>query len=219
MKLSARDKQRMEWAAAGLIGGAAVLYAYVHLLVGPLMQEKIDGENKLKEYQEQIDKATLELRGLDGVKNEVARLRTDLAVATNRYVMTPVLGSMLVSVQNLIEPIAQSCGLQLESCVERGRMDVPVSKKDAGVVIERYAMEVTAIGDYAAVRDFVQSLEQTNAYLCITDVEILGRADKVMRHKARICMEWPVFGARKATEPAPAKTTRAAAVDRGGDDS
>ena len=206
MKLSARDKQRLQWGVLAVIGGAAVLYAYIHLLVGPLRQDRVDGLNQLADSQDQIDQAVVDLRGLDSAKAEVAKLQAALAVATNRFVIRPVLGSTLVSVQSLVEPIAQACGLQMESCVERGRMEVPVSKKDAGFVIERYQMEVTAGGDYAAVRDFVQALEKNNEYVCITDVEILPRADNTLKHKARICMEWPVFGEHKVEAAPPAKS-------------
>ena len=205
MKLSAHDRQRLQWGLAVLIGGTAVLYAYIHLMIVPLMQVRVEGLNRLAEYQEQIDKATLDLRSLEAVKAEVATLQAGLAVITNRFVICPVLGSTLVTVQSIVEPIAQECGLRIESCVERGRMEAPVNKKDAGFVIDRYLVELTGSGEYAAVRDFVQTLEQTNAYVCVTDVEILGRGEDAMRHKARICMEWPVFGEHKAAEAAPAR--------------
>ncbi len=204
MKLSSHDKQRLLWALAVVIGGTAVLYAYIHLLILPLMQVHVDGLNRLAEYQERIDKASLDLRSLETVKAEVEKLQSHLEAVTNRFVMRPVLGSTLVSVQSVVEPLAKENGLEIETCVERGRMEAPVNKKDAGFVIDRYLVELAAVGEYAAVRDFVQSLEQTNEYVCVTDVEILGRPDNLMKHKVRICMEWPVFGERKAVEPPPA---------------
>ena len=202
-----RDQQRLMWGAAALIGGLAVLYAYIHLLVLPLVQQRVDGLNRLADYQEKCDKATLELRSLNTVTAEVAKLQADLTVITNRFVVRPVLGSTLVSVQSVVEPMAQACGLQVDSCVERGRMESPVNTKDASFVIDRYLMELTGIGEYAVVRDFVQAVEQTNRYVCVTDVEVYGRAEDAMKHKVRICMEWPVFSARKG-EPAAAVAPR-----------
>jgi len=204
VKLSARDKQRLQWALAVFVGSAGVLYACIHLLIRPLMQVRAEGLTTLNDYQQRISKATTDLRGLPATRAEVAKLHAELAIVTNRFVMRPVLGSTLVSVQGVVEPIARACDLQLESCVERGRMDVPVSRKDAVFVIDRYLVEISAVGSFAAVRDFVQALEQTNEFVCVTDAEIIGLAGDVFRHKVRICMEWPVFGERStAAEAAP----------------
>ena len=200
MKLSARDKQRLQWGLMALGGGAGLLYAFVQLLIFPLMQVRVEEKAKLEDYQGRIDKARVAQRELAGDSNEVVRLQAYLAVATNRYVVIPVLGSTLVSVQNIVEPIAAACDLQIESYAERGRNELPLKSKDVGVIIERYLMEINVVGSYAAVRDFLQAVETTNACVCVTDVEIVGRSDDPFRHKTRICMEWPVFGERKAVE-------------------
>ena len=203
MKLDTRDKQRLQWGVMILIGGTAVLYACIQLMILPLQHAREDGMNRLAKYQERIDRATLDLRGMTGIRAEVDRLREAVKTTTNQYVLRPVLGSTIVTVQNFIEPIAQECGLQLNACVERSRMEMPVNTKDAVQTIDRYLTEVTAIGPYATVRDFVVALEKTNAYLCVTEVEILGQAD-VRKHKVRVCMEWPVEGQPKAA-PAPVR--------------
>ncbi|MFZ4394264.1 MAG: hypothetical protein ACOYOU_01400 [Kiritimatiellia bacterium] len=201
MKLLARDKQRLQWAVTAVIGGAAVLYACTHLFIRPLRQAKVEGLNQLAKYQERIDQATGDLRSLASIRAEVGTLQEAVATATNLYVLRPVLGSTLVTVQNFIDPIAQECGLQIDSCAERGRMEVPVNMKDAVVTIERYLTEITATGPYTAVRAFVMALEKTNSYVCVTDVEIIGQPGDVLKHKARICVEWPVFGQPRAPAP------------------
>lgn len=200
MTLSLRDKQRTKWALLVLVGGASVLYAVLHLLIRPLMQSRVEALNKLAECQERIDRASADLHNAAGVQAEVARLRDALSVATNRYVIQPILGSTLVTVQNVVEPMAAACGLQIDSFVERGRNEVPVNKKDAVMTIERYLMEISAVGSYASARGFLQEVEKTNIYVCVTDVEILGRNEDPARHRIRICMEWPVFGPNKAPE-------------------
>lgn len=206
MKLSARDRQRVRWCLTTLVGVAAVLYACINLLISPLRQVQIAEQNKLAFYNEQLDTARDGLRDLAADSNEVVKLQSELDVATNRFVVRPVLGSTLVSVQGIVEPIAAACGLQIESFAEHGRNEMPLSAKAAGVIIERYLMEVAVVGSYAAVRDFLQAVETTNAYVCVTEVEILGRGENPAKHRARICMEWPVFGVRKgkAAEPPPA---------------
>jgi len=204
VKLSANERQRWLRILAILIGGAAVLYACLNLLILPLLHGRIAGMNKLAELSERIETAKMDPRDLAASKAELARLQAELLVATNQFVLRPVLGSMLVSVQNIIEPIAATCGLQIEACLERGRSELPVSRKNATLTIDRYLMEISALGSYAAIRDFIQTVEQTNPYVCVSDLEITGRSDNSDRHKARICLEWPVFGAPNEAEPVPA---------------
>ena len=49
MKLSARDKQRLQWGLMALGGGAGLLYAFVQLLIFPLMQVRVEEKAKLEE--------------------------------------------------------------------------------------------------------------------------------------------------------------------------
>ena len=204
MKLTTSNKHLLQRSLT--VGGIVIgtLYACFHLLVNPLRQVQVQELGRLQNCTEKIELASKSLRDLPAVSNEVARLRAELDVSTNRFVIRPVLGSTLVNVQGLVEPIAATCGLQLDSWTERGRNAIPLDAKDEGIVQERYLVEIGVSGSYAAVRDFLQALEKANAYVCVTEVEILGRAENPAIHRARICMEWPVFGERKE-EPAPAK--------------
>jgi len=214
VKLSARDKQRLSRALMKLIGGAAVLYASINLLILPLIQVRGTEMNKRGYFLEKIDTATHDLRDLAADKAEVAKLQAELDVATNRFVVRPVLGSTLVSVQNIVDPIAAACGLQIESYAEHGRTELPVDAKNAGIVIERYLVEVAVAGSYASVRDFVQAVETANEYVCVTEIEIVGRVESPAKHRIRISMEWPVFGVRKPVEPPPPVHRRAERAER-----
>lgn len=201
MKLSTHNKQLLQrgLAMTGIVGG--VLYACFHLLVNPMRQVYGQELRQLETCTDKIKGAQIGLRDLAVVSNEVFRLQAELGVATNRFVLRPVLGSTLVNVQGIVEPIAAACGLQIDSWAERGRTAIPVEAKDAGVVLERYALEIGASGSYAAVRDFLQALEKANPYVCVTEVEILGRPENPAIHRIRIGTEWPVFGERKETPP------------------
>ncbi len=201
MKLDARDKLRLQWGVTILIGGAAVLYACTQLMILPLRHAREAGATRLAKYQDRIERAAIDLQGMDGIRAEVSRLRREVDTATNLFLLRPVLGSMIVPAQNFVEPIAQECGLQIDSCAERSRNAIPVNMKDAVQTIERYLTELTASGPYAAVWDFIAMMEKTNAYVCVTDVEIFGQSGDVSKHKIRICMEWPVAGQHKAPAP------------------
>lgn len=193
MKLSARDRQRLQWGFAIVIGGGAVVYAYFHLLVSPLVRERTENRARLASLEEKADQAKMALNGIDILRREYAGLHSELILATNRFVLRPVLGSTIVTVQNLLDPLAQECNLQLDSCVERGNMDIPIPKKTGDLQFERYAMEVAFIGSYRNVCDFVAAVERTNAYACVTDIDVQARAEDPSRHRVTVRIEWPVY--------------------------
>lgn len=200
MKLSVRDRLRLQWTAGVVIGGAAVLYAYVHLLISPLIVSRDQGNSDLALLQEKLDQAQSDLHDADITARELSRLQGKLDQATNRFMLRPILGSMAMSAQAILDPIAQRCNLQLEPCNERGRIEIPGQKKDAGLSFDRYAVEIVTRGSFRDVREFVVALERSNPYLCISDLEIVGMPEDPLQHKVTICMEWPVFGERKPSE-------------------
>jgi hypothetical protein len=196
------------WVLLGLLSVVAISYGSVTLLIQPLRQAKVTALGVLATYQEQNDKAELDLRGLDDTRAEVERLRGVLAGTTNQYVLRPLPGGNLLDpLKDMVEPMAKEYGLVIDSWSERGRMEMPVNKKDAIMTIDRYQTEMAMTGPYAAVCAFVSALERTNSYVCVTELEILGQASDVQQHKIRLGMEWPVFGVQP-TAVAPARTRR-----------
>jgi len=207
MKLSAHDKQRLRWLAAGVAGVAGVLYAYVQLLILPLMTVRDANRGECALLREQSEQARVDLLDAAATRRDYAALQQELDVATNGCVLRPVLGSLLMSAQRLLEPVAQDNGLQVDTCVEKGRVELPTGKSDKDRVFERYAMEITVQGPYQGVTGFLNALERTNAYLCVTDLDIQGRPENPLRHKTTLRLEWPV-----AVEhhPPSAETTKTA---------
>ncbi len=201
MNISARNKQLLQRGLTMTIIVGGALYSCFRLLINPMLQVHAQELSQLQSCTDKIKGAQVGLRDLAVVSNEVFRLQAELGVATNRFVIRPVLGSTLVNVQGFVEPIAAACGLQIESWTERGRTAIPVEAKEAGIVLERYALEIGASGSYAAVRDFLQALEKANPYVCVTEIDMQGRPENPAIHRVRICAEWPVFGERKETPP------------------
>lgn len=197
MNLSARNRKRlmgfMIFACVGV-----VLYSYVVFFVQPLRKAYTDDDAKSKELQEQNDKAEKDLRSAANVEKEYKALREELIVATNRFVLRPVLGSLLISAQNVVDPIARKSEVHVESYSEQGQSPIPGNKKDGQINFDRYALDVTLVGTYRAIREFVIAMEQSNPYVCVTEIDIHRREDIVTHHPARIQIEWPVFSETKA---------------------
>jgi hypothetical protein len=211
VKLTERDKRRAQWAVLSMLAVAGVIYGSINLFIRPLRQSRTTAMNKMAALQEQIDQAELDLKDLESIQAEVDRLQAGLAATTNRYVLRPLLaGNLLDPLQNLVEPMAREHGIKIDSWSERGRTETPVNKKDATMLIDRYQIELSMTAPYAMVRDFVLALERTNSYVCVTDLELIGQAADVQRHKVRMGMEWPVFGVPVAQEASPGRARGAA---------
>lgn len=192
MNISPRNRKRLIWLMTLACIGE-ILYAYMHYFVQPVRNGCEQDLDKIQALQEKIDHAENNLHGADSVVKEHTVLRDELGLATNRFVIRPVLGSLLESVRNLLEPIARQSGAQIEICSERGRLEIPGNKKDGIVNFDRYAVDVTLVGTYRAIREFVTAVEHSNPYACVTDIDIQRRVDMVTHHKAIIRIEWPVF--------------------------
>lgn len=204
MKLSAHDKQRLRWSAGIAAGLAGVLYAYFQLLIRPMVQVRDADREESTFLRAQSDQARIDLREAAATRRDVAVLQQELELATNRFVLRPVLGSLLMSAQRLLEPLALDNDLQIDSCVEKGRVELPAGRSDKERVFERYAMEVTVQGSYHGVVGFLMALERTNTYVCVSDIDIQGRPENPLRHKTTIRMEWPVAAERHPLTPAQA---------------
>lgn len=198
MKLTPQDKRFLMQAAAAVVGGAAVIYAGVHLIFRPLLTSRAADCRDLEVLQDRINEAETALRDEQTPRGEHRKLQADLEAATNNFVLRPVLGSLLMEVQNQLDPVAQRCQVQMDPCVERGRMEIPGQKQDKGLFFERYVMDVSLKGSYAALRSFVDEIERMNPYVCVAEIAIQGRRETPSVHHARFTLEWAVSGDKGA---------------------
>jgi len=192
MKLSGHDKKRLRWGVGILLGGAGLLYAYVHLVLTPLVVARDANRNEDDTLRAEIEQSRVDFCDATTLRQEAATVQEAYTTDTNLFVLRPVLGSLLMGAQRLLEPVAQDCGLQMDPCVEKGRFEIPPRRGDGEKRFERYAMDVTLQGSYRALADFIRTLERTNAFLCVSDIDIQGRPENPLRHKATIRIEWPV---------------------------
>ena len=174
MKLTPRERQRAQRWTITLAVVACMLYAYVHLLIQPLVRVRVRDSEELQELQGNIERAEGDLATAAALGQEHARLVTELIVATNRFVLRPTIGALLATCQNLLDPLAAAYGLTTDVYLEKGRQEIPGVKKDGNILFERYAMEVSMQGSYDSLRTFLADLERTNSYVCVTDIDVLG---------------------------------------------
>jgi hypothetical protein len=198
MKLSARDRQRLPWILVALGSSGILLYAYLHFLVQPIMQARAAGCAQLGTLRDMIAQAERDLQSAAAQQAEFDTLQADLTAATNRLVLRPVLGSLLMSAQSELDPTAQACGLSVEgSYLERGRTEIPAMQRGAASAFDLYAMELNASGSFAALRDFLAEVERTNRFIGVTELVVLARPENPLRHRITVRLEWPVFGERR----------------------
>jgi hypothetical protein len=226
VKIPARYRTAVVMAVAILICillGVGVFYAVHPLYVSRQSMKKEHTELRVK-----IDKALQELRNEERVRAEYEAGALDMKQLSDRYVLQPVLGSFVLAARAHLEPLADKTPrfeiINIREAPARAKTKGVVkkagdkSKKDKGAtaapakrVYKGYSAEVTATGGYEALTLFVRLVEESNPYLCITDLQIRGQPETPAQHRLVMLVEWPI---EPPEEAAPAAGGKGAAKSR-----
>jgi hypothetical protein len=202
---SAHQKKRALIVTSALAGGGGLLFAYYYFVLAPLLAVSTQDAAAAATFRDQTGRARFDLRVAPAIQQECATLIKTLDTETNFFVLRPVLGSLLMGAQRIVEPLARECDLQFNGCDEVERTELPLRKSNGKRLFDRYVVEVSLEGSYVAVARFLDALERKNPYVCVNRLVIQGNAENPLRHKIALCLEWPVDVAEGRAAPPPIK--------------
>jgi len=161
-----------------------------------------------------IDKALLELRDEERTRAEYDASALEMKQLSERYVLQPVLGSFVLAARARLEPLADKtprfeivnireapAKMVFRGVVQKMAADDSLrTQKGAAApvthVYKGYSAEVTAQGGYDALTLFVRLVEESNPYLCVTGIQIIGQPETPTQHKLVMSVEWPIDPSR-----------------------
>lgn len=204
MKLPENKNERIKILAMSGLGGIAVLYAILQLIVFPVMEKHKKNVTKLEESQTEQLKMKQEFRKAQKVQAEydtvVAQVQT-----LSAFLAQPILGTYLIGLQSGLEQFAGVAGLRLNPASEIGFAEIPGKKKDGTKYqIRSYGVRATGTGGYPELVELIRQLEESNPLLCISELSIYVQPASPEFHQLNLSIEWPV-GAEieKGTEEPP----------------
>jgi hypothetical protein len=197
-------------------GGTLAALIVVHCLVlRPVREECGRKRAALAGIATRNNAALRAIREMPQVEAEIARLRDELAAATNRFVLRPVLGSY--PVQSDIYRLAAESGFKVARLRELGAEPTPRAPtpqktrrpasrqpaEDAGPpdAFARYRVEAGGEGSLAETTGLLRRLEEENPYCGVVALNIRAIPSAPERHRVALTLEWPVAA---DAEPPPA---------------
>jgi hypothetical protein len=208
--------------------GVGVFYA-----VRPWYVSRQSMKREHAELRVRIDKALQELRSEERVRAEYEAGALDMRQLSDHYVLQPVLGSFVLAARARLEPLADKtprfeiinireapAKAKIKGAVKKaGSADKLKKAKGAAAapakrVYKGYGAEVTAAGGYEALTLFVRLVEESNPYLCITDLQVKGQPETPAQHKLVMLVEWPI---EPPEEAEPAADGKGAAKSKAGE--
>lgn len=193
MKLPVGKKERIILFSGIGVVTLGILFAVVQWGVLPLFESRHDLEASLDQQRMKLKKARRELDYFPGLQKNYYDIIGRLARIRSESIQRPILGSYLVGVSEQVDQCARLAGVKVDDVREIGVGEMPHRQKPATPSsFKIFSVLVYAQGSYETLSHFLQRIEETHPFMCVSEIGIVGQADnpEVQRLTAR--MEWPI---------------------------
>lgn len=204
MKLPEDKKERIRFlvlAAMAVVGG---VYISVSLGILPMLRSHGANVDRREELLDLITVGKGEVAQIDQLKARDAKNMEAMKEFDGRYVLSPRLGNYLLSAKDVIEGLAVKCGIEVENIREVGPVAaIPApAEQQRKNALKSYTAAVSLLCGYSDLAVFVEEIEKSNPYLCITRLVVAGRTkDDPENHSVRLEIQWPVWDKSETATP------------------
>lgn len=189
-RLQKEKKQLLVLIAIWTVGAATLTYYFV---LAPFLERRGRSSKELDELNQNIQKARLAVQEEPRVRKEHEQAMADLRRAMSEYIAPPE--SPLSWVSEKVYSLARTVGVNIRSITPQRVADTTWDALiKEGRYLRPYAVQITMECSYDNLREFVRALEESNPYLALTGITVLGQDQNVMRHAVTLRVEWPMWG-------------------------
>ncbi|MEI8350714.1 MAG: hypothetical protein WCG36_00230 [bacterium] len=200
MKLPAGKRERMMLLWAMGVAALVACYAIVQWGVVPLFEVRRGVESQLADQREKLKKAKRELDYVPGLQRNFDEVVGKLSSIRATNILRPILASYLVGVSEQVEAAAHATGLRIEDVREGGISEMPhKAKLSSPSSFKVFTVLVYAQGSYDAISRFLQAMEESHPFMCVSEFTITGQTENQEVHRLTAKLEWPL---EPATETA-----------------
>ena len=206
MKLPQSKKERIRFLVLVACGAIMAIAMVVQFAITPFLASRRALQTELDDYQQKLQKARKELSFTAVIQREYDEATNQIGRIAAENVLRPILGSYLVGVTEFVEATAKEVGCKLNEVQEIGVQEFPSGgAKNAGPAAYRsYSIQIGVLAPYGDICTFLEKLERSNPYLCVTEIRITGQPDAPERHRVQMRLEWPIEVQESKPIPAPA---------------
>ncbi len=181
------------------IGVVAVCYVGYAFGISPLLKKKADYAKKITDLNDKLWRADMDLKKITPLTTENKKLISEIIdISENkRYIIHPNLGNYLLVASDAINQCANELGLTIDSITE-----IPNQKdinKDCDLAnpesphLKPYTVSVNLKCGFYDLIKLLKLIEQSNPYLTVVRLGIVGQPDDVMKHNISIDLQWPTW--------------------------
>lgn len=192
MKFSELTKEQKQYVMLGAIAAVFAAYCVVNFGVTPLWAA-------WKTARADYEDLTAKLADADRLMGSQDTIRENLEVSTEA--MTRALHEYIPEMENplswateKIYTLAREIGLDVQSVSETG---TSVTLQLQGEKRERtfgaYAVRIVVDCSYKETRRFVELLESSNPYLCVSGIKVDAKPNSPEVHAVNLMVEWPIW--------------------------
>lgn len=204
MKLPSDQKERIRFLVLAAMAAVGAIYISVTLGILPMVRSHRANKEKKDTVLDQMTVARGEIAQISQLRTRDRNNMIVLKEFDEKYVLRPRLGNYLLSARDFIETLATKCNVQVENIREVGPVvAIPApaeqTRKNA---LKSYSAAVSLLCGYSGLSKFVEEIEKSNPYLCITRIVISGRAkEDPENHSVRLELQWPVWDETQTETP------------------
>jgi hypothetical protein len=192
MKLPDNRNERIKILAMILMGGLAVIYAIIQLVILPVRDSYRKNTANLDRKKGELADMKKELSRSAQAHKDFATVR-DQVQTLSQYLAQPILGTYLIGIQSSLEQFAGEADLRINPASEIGFSEIPGKKKDGSKhLIKSYGVRLNGSGGYSQLQALVRQLEASNPLLCMTELSINAQPLSPENHQINLTIEWPV---------------------------
>jgi hypothetical protein len=188
-ELSKEQKQKLLLAA---LVGVGALYALVSFVIHPFVMSGKRAAGELEALSARVHKAHLALRREAQIRENLALSHAALADAAKSHI--PASDNPLSWVAQRVYRGAREVGVEIESVVDLGVTPAAWAQSDAtGRAFRPYTVRIVTQCSYRGLVNLIRTLEKSNPYLCVSEIQIAAQDGDVERHRISLSVEWPVW--------------------------
>ncbi|MCK5529339.1 MAG: hypothetical protein KAI74_06615 [Kiritimatiellae bacterium] len=194
MKLPDTKKERIQTIALIIIGIVFVIYVSGSYAIKPIINKRTEQLNRIEEVKSEIEMVQNVIRIVKSsqrLNNSVVAEIIQLTETSN-YVMKARLGNYLIGATEIIETVAKRHEIEITSIRELPITDVPNTNK-ARNPFRLYNIRVNIECGMHDLISLLKDIEESNPYLSISAIEIMGGVASSGEHVTSFSVQWPIW--------------------------
>ena len=192
MNFSAMTKEQKQYVFLGVLVGGIALYSLVTFVLAPIKKNWQESRSKIKELAAQLDEAE---RLVKSRKKLMASLNeSQEKMKTTIPGFLPDIANPLSWATLTMYAHARKVGMDIQSVAEIGAPAILVNQASNDErLFGAYAVRIETVCSFKVLKEFLQAIENSNPYVCVSALSISAKRDDPETHTVHISIEWPAW--------------------------